>query len=417
MSMTTRLLTVLPAVLLAGAALAACGRRADAPARGRAAHEAAAGTEANEAHREEELPETVRLGAAAIAEAGIGTWTVKPVNLEHLLVLNGQVGHDENRLLQVSASVRGRVVGIAVDLGARVRAGDVLATIESVELGRAREELVRETSALRVASRAYERAQALVAAKAISAGEFQSREGEYQTRKAAVDAAERSLHLLGEPQSEVDRRRVAAETGSHSAGDGATLAVRAPFAGRVIERKVTPGSFFEALQPLLTLADISTVWVFARAYEKDLALLREGVAVTLRAEAFPQDAFRGKVDFVDSVVDPATRTLRLRASVPNPAEKLRPGMFVKAQVDVPQSYEGKTVLAVPQSALQTLEGRTTLFVQREAGVFGRRVVETGHTFEGFTEIYKGIAAGDVVVTEGSFVLKSEFARASLADEH
>jgi len=193
--------------------------------------------------------------------------------------------------------------------------------------------------------------------------------------------------------------------------------VRAPFAGRVIDRKVTPGTLFEAMQPLVTLADISTVWVFAQAYEKDLALLRDGVAVTLRTEAWPQEVFRGQVDFVGSVVDPATRTLRVRATVPNPGEKLRPGMFVKAQVDVPQAYEGETVLAVPQSALQTLEGRTTVFVQSDPGLFARRLVETGHSFEGFTEVYSGIRAGDVVVTEGSFVLKSEFARASLAQEH
>jgi cobalt-zinc-cadmium efflux system membrane fusion protein len=107
----------------------------------------------------------------------------------------------------------------------------------------------------------------------------------------------------------------------------------------------------------------------------------------------------------------------VRASVRNPGEKLRPGMFVKAQVDVPQSYEGRTVLAVPQSALQTLEGRTTVFVQTGPGVFVRRIVETGHSFEGFTEIYSGIREADVVVTEGSFVLKSEFAKASLAEDH
>jgi cobalt-zinc-cadmium efflux system membrane fusion protein len=108
--------------------------------------------------------------------------------------------------------------------------------------------------------------------------------------------------------------------------------------------------------------------------------------------------------------------VKVRASVRNPGEKLRPGMFVKAQVDVPQSYEGSTVLAVPQSALQTLEDRTTVFLQTEPGVFGRRIVETGHSFEGFTEIYSGVKAGDVVVTEGSFVVKSEFAKATLAEQ-
>jgi cobalt-zinc-cadmium efflux system membrane fusion protein len=386
-----------PALCYALSTLAACGAGAtprEADTRAPGAHD-----EAKEDHHDEEaMPDSVRLSSAAVAEAGIGTWTVAPVNLEHLLILNGQVGHDEDRLLQVGANVRGRVVSIPVDLGDRVSRGDVLITVESVELGRAREDLIREVSALRVAERAYERARSLVEAKAISEGEFQEREGAYLARKSAADAAERTLHILGESPEQIDRLR--AEAGSDSPTPeqtplrGAALAVRAPFAGRVIDRKVTPGSLFEAMQPLLTLADISTVWVFAQAYEKDLALLRDGVALTLRTEAWPEEVFQGRVDFIGSVVDPATRTLRVRATVPNPQEKLRPGMFVKAQVDVPQAYEGDTVLAVPQSALQTLEGRTIVFVQAEPGVFVRRLVETGHSFEGFTELYSGIRAGD-----------------------
>ena len=101
----------------------------------------------------------------------------------------------------------------------------------------------------------------------------------------------------------------------------------------------------------------------------------------------------------------------------NRAEKLRPGMFVKAQVHVPKpEAEAKATVAVPQAALQTLEGRTTVFVQTEPGVFVRHFVETGHTFEGFTEILSGVKAGDLIVSEGSFVLKSEFAKASLVEE-
>ncbi len=404
------------AALLLVAAVTGCGRKPagteSASQKPEAGHAATPGG----AHQEEGMPETVRLTSAAIAEAGIGTWTVKPVDLEHLLVLNGTVGHDENKLLQLSANVRGRIVTIPVDLGARVQKGDILLTIESIELGRAREELVREASTLRVASRAYDRAKALVDAKAISAGEFQAREGDFLSKRAAADAAERTLHLLGESQAQVDHLRARAEAGSgHDPEDGAGMALRAPFAGRVIDRKATPGALFEAMQPLLTLADPSSVWVFMQAYEKDIALLKEGVAVTLRTEAYPQEAFRGRVDFLGSVVDSATRTIKVRATVANGSEKLRPGMFVKAQVDVPQSAEAKA-LAVPQSALQTLEGRTTLFVQIEPGVFGRRVVETGHSFEGFTEVYSGLKAGDVVVTEGSFVVKSEFAKASLAEQ-
>lgn len=379
---------------------------------------AAAKPENEEGEKREETPGRVTLTAAAISEAGIATWQVKPVDLEHLLVLTGSVGHDENRLLQVASNVRGRVVSIPVDLGARVRKGDALLVLESVELGRAREEFLRETSTLRVASRAYERAKTLVEAKAISSGEFQAREGEYLSRKAAAQAAERALHLLGDDDDEIRRLKTAAESdGDLHAGDAPRLTLRAPFDGRVVDRKVTPGALVEALQPLAIVANLSSVWVFLQAYEKDLALLHTGLPVTIRTEAYPQESFKGRIDFVGSSLDPVTRTVRIRATVENPTEKLKPGMFVRAHVDVPKpAAEARLILVVPQAALQTLAGRTTLFVQAEPGVFERRFVEVGHSFEGFTEVLAGVKAGDVVVTEGSFVVKSEFAKASLQEE-
>ncbi len=403
--------------LLLGGLLAVGGsacRRAPQPTpENHERHDDAAGDE------HEAMPGRVTLTAAAISEAGIATWQVKPVDLEHLLVLTGSVQHDENHLLQVASNVRGRVAAIPVDLGARVRKGDPLLVLESVELGRAREEFLREASALRVAARAYERAKTLVAAQAISAGEFQSREGEYLARRAAAQAAERALHLLGDDDAEILRLKGAAESDAELlSGDVPRLTLRAPFDGRVSERKVTPGALVEALQPLVTVANLSSVWVFLQAYEKDLALLHEGLTVTIRAEAYPQEAFVGRIDFVAGSLDEATRTVRVRATVANRAERLKPGMFVKAHVDVPKpAAEAKLLLVVPQSALQTLEGRSTLFVQTTPGVFERRFVEIGHSFEGFTEVLAGVKARDVVVTEGSFVVKSEFAKASLAEEH
>ncbi|MGH7322728.1 MAG: efflux RND transporter periplasmic adaptor subunit [Candidatus Rokuibacteriota bacterium] len=404
------------ALSLAAAALfgiAACQQKtASAPETGPA-----------EAKAEERgVPESVRLTPAAISESGITMWKVQPVDLEHLLVLNGSVSYNEDRLLNLAVNVKGRVASIRVDLGARVRNGDPILEVESVELGKAREEFLTELSGLRVSTRAYERAKALVDAKAISAGEFQTREGDYLAKKAAAQAAERALHLYGLSDEEVAGLRAAVEsnepTASAEVDHAPRLVVRAPFEGRVIDRKVTPGALFEAQQPLATIADLRTVWVFLQAYEKDLALLREGVAVTLTTDAYPQETFRGRVDFLGSVVDAATRTVRLRATVDNRSEKLRPGMFVKARVDIPKpEAEAKAILAVPQLALQTLEGRQIVFVQTQPGVFVRKYVETGHTFEGFTEILSGVKPGEVIVTEGSFVLKSEFAKATLAEQH
>jgi membrane fusion protein, heavy metal efflux system len=368
--------------------------------------------------KRDETPGRVTLTAAAISEAGITTWQVKPVDLEHLLVLTGNVSADENHLLQVASNVRGRVASIGADLGAWVRKGDTLLVIESVELAKAREEFLRETAALRVAARSYERAKGLVEAEAISIGELETREGEYLSRKAAAQGAERTLRALGDGEETVRRLKTAAESdGERGTAGAAQLTVSAPFDGRIIDRKVTPGALVEALQPLMTVANLRTVWVFLQAYEKDLALLSAGLPVTIRAEAYPQDSFKGRIDVVGSTVDTATRTVRMRATVDNRAEKLKPGMFITAHVDVPKpEAEAKLILVVPQSALQTLEGRTVLFAQAEPGVFERRLVEVGHSFEGFTEVLAGVKAGDIVVTEGSFVVKSEFAKASLVEQ-
>jgi cobalt-zinc-cadmium efflux system membrane fusion protein len=412
--MTARCVRALLLILAAGAGGAACRKPPASEAQ-----TAAEGTKAAPEEAAETLPESVRLTTAALSEAGITTWKVQPVDLEHMLVLTGSVDYDENRLLQLAANVKGRAAAIRVDLGARVRKGDPILEIESVELGRAREELLRDLVGLRVSARAYERARTLAEAKAISAGEFQAREGDYQAKKAAAEAAERSLHLYGVDDREIAALRASVESNGTlpSGHDAPRLVLRAPFDGRVIDRRVTPGALFEAMQPLVTVADLSSVWVFLQAYEKDLALLHDGVPVTIRTEAFPQDAFEGRVDFLGSVVEKATRTVRVRATVGNRAEKLRPGMFVKAQVHVPKpEAEARAIVAVPQAALQTLEGRTTVFVQTEPGAFVRHFVETGHTFEGFTEVLSGVKAGELIVSEGSFVLKSEFAKASLVEE-
>ena len=394
-------------LVLASVASAGCGRR-PAETKGEA-H----GEEEHAGEEHEPLPDTVRLTSAAIAEASIATWKVEPVPLEHLLVVPGDVGYDENRLLTVSSSVRGRVASIPVDLGQRVGRGAVLLRIESVELGRAREEYLKAAAELRVAEKAYERAKRLVTEKAISPAELQSREATYLSGVAARDAAAGALRQAGESEEGIG----ALGSGGGRPSGVATVDLRAPFAGEVIDRKITPGSLVEAFQPLLVLADTRQLWVFFRVYEKDLALVHTGLPVAIVADAYPDVRFSGTIDFVGGDVDTSTRAVRVRAVVPNPGGKLKPGMFVKGQIEVPKPASEAGTPAVPQSALQTLEGRPTIFVRTGPETFARRFVETGHTFEGFTEILAGVKPGEEVVTEGSFVLKSEFAKATLADDH
>ena len=363
-------------------------------------------------HGEEGLPGSVKLTAAAISEANIDTWKVEPVSLEHLLIVPGNVGYDENRLLVVSASVRGRVAGIAVDLGDRVTKGQPIAWLESVEFGKVREDYIRAAAEFRVAEKAYERAKRLVGEKAISGAEFQTREADYQSRRAGLQAAAGALRQAGESEAQIQ----ALGGGGGSGAGVARVAVRSPFAGQIIDRKVTPGTLVEAFQPLVTVADLSSLWIFFQVPEKDLALLRDGLPVKILSESYPDEHFSGRVDFIGGELDTATRTVRVRATVANRGAKLKPGLFVKGQIEIPRPQKEAGVLAVPQSALQTLEGRSTVFVQSGPETFVRRFVETGHTFEGFTEVLSGIRRGEVVVTEGSFVLKSEFAKALLQED-
>jgi len=206
--MTAKSVRTLVLILSAGVAGAAC-RKPPASEAETAAEATKAAPEQPASH--EALPQSVRLTPAALSEAGITTWKVQPVDLEHMLVLTGSVDYDENRLLQLAANVKGRAALIRVDLGARVRKGDPILEIESVELGRAREELLRELSSLRVSARAYERAKTLVQAKAISTGEFQAREGDYLAKKAAAEAAERALHLYGVGDEEIAALRASVE--------------------------------------------------------------------------------------------------------------------------------------------------------------------------------------------------------------
>ena len=180
MRATDRNATPLLLLLLALGLSVGCGRGGedrDAP------HGHADESEHAEAGAHEpEIPDSVRLTGAAIAESGIQTWKVQSMDLEHLLVLTGTIGHDENRLLHVASNLRGRVAEIPVDLGQRVRKGDPIVWIESVDLSHAWDEFVKALSDLRIAERAYERARSLLETKAISAGEYQVREGAYLAR-------------------------------------------------------------------------------------------------------------------------------------------------------------------------------------------------------------------------------------------
>jgi RND family efflux transporter MFP subunit len=176
----------------------------------------------------------------------------------------------------------------------------------------------------------------------------------------------------------------------------------------VLARNANLGLVVNSAQELFTVADLSTVWVMASVNEKDFASVRVGSTAAITASAYPARTWKGRVSYIQPQVDATTRTAQARIEVPNPGETLRIEMYV----DVEFSSQGQAGLAVPEAAVQSIGERKYVFVPvpKSEGSFTVRQVRLGAAANGYYPVLDGLKSGDVVVTEGSFILKSEAIR-------
>jgi cobalt-zinc-cadmium efflux system membrane fusion protein len=348
----------------------------------------------------------VELSPAAVAAAGIKSEPVVLRAVDEVLSLSGTIGYDENQVARVAPRIGGRVTKILADFGDTVRSGQVLAEIDSPDLGQALADWRKSRSVFTVRQRDYERAQRLLDGKAISQSEFLSREGEFLIAKAEMESKDSHLHLLGLSHDEV--ARLTAEEELKSA-----FPLRSPIAGKVIDRQINPGEVVEASKPLFTVGDLSNLWLLARVYEKDLRHLHVGQDVDVSSDALPGETFAGRVDYIGDQVDQDSRTVRARAVLRNPDGKLKPGLFVVAHVVV---GSGTPVVVVPASAVQDIDGVATIFVEVTPGVFEPRPIETGRVGKTFVEVVKGIEPKSLVVSQGTLTLKTELLKSELGGD-
>jgi len=182
----------------------------------------------------------------------------------------------------------------------------------------------------------------------------------------------------------------------------------------VLEMHAVPGEQVRPDEAILTVGDLSDLWIWADLYEDQLgqvlthekAKLRAGVSV----KSFPGELFPGSVDFVAPTMDEKTRTVKARIAVKNPSGKLRAGMFAAVQLYLPGDEEG---LAVPRAAVLADEGRSFVFVRQQGEFFMRRPVVTGRTGLDWIEVTKGLSGGETVASEGAFLLKSDVLRSKM----
>jgi cobalt-zinc-cadmium efflux system membrane fusion protein len=296
-----------------------------------------------------------------------------------------------------------------------VKKGQKLADLESADIDQAEADYLkaladfenaRRTSAAEVkfAQATYDRTKMLfeksiTAGKNVEAAEHDlelakaSASSSVAGAKAALTSARRHLLILGLKESEVDAL-------ASKSSLGAMFSLTAPIAGIVIERNATIGATVGADANVFKIIDISRVWIDANVFEKDLERVRLGQEVEVKVPAFPGSSFSGRVILVSSVVDPETRSVKVRTEVPNPDNRLKPDMFANVEIITEQH---STAISIPQSAVLKDGEKQVVFVADGNG-YKKREVTVGIANNDRVEIIEGLAAGDKVVVKGNYLL-------------
>lgn len=321
------------------------------------------------------------------------------------VVILGEARVNEEAYAEIGASIPARVRRLLVNAGDRVRAGQAVVELESIELGRARAAHTSASARESLARGAVERKRGLAVERIVSQREVQEAEAEHAGALAEQQAAAEVLAALG---SELGRNE-------SSAGKGSQFSLTSPLAGTVLSRDGAPGRMVDMTRPIVRVASLETLWVEVHAFERDALRVRQGAAARISFAALPGRTFDGTVRWIGSEVDVASRTMPVRLEVKNSDGALRPGMSASAWV--PLGDGGDHVVTVPSLALQRLSSGWVVFLARGEGVFEARAVGRGRDLGGEVEIVSGLAAPESVVVEGAFLLKAEAEKARGGGDH
>ncbi len=348
----------------------------------------------------------VRVDPGLVEMALVSVGQVEQRHLDLPLRINATVGFNELRTVHVSPRAAGVVRSLAVDYGDVVTRGTTLLTVDSQELGEAAAAFLEASASLRLADATLHRQRELRDAGVTSERELlEARQAQESAAIRAGTARDRLLRM-GLSAREVERL---------ASGDNASmgiLAVRAPQDGTVLDLDATPGELVEPGDHVALVGDLSTVWIWGDLYEEDLAAMAVAMAdgpldAVFETPAIPGRTFSGRADVLGSQLDPLTRTTRVRITVDNPEGLLRPGMFGTVGLRLGDSGSS---LVVPSTAVCSDGDRDFVFVRIDGDLFMRRPVRLGRAGDGLVEVRGGVSAGQEVVTDGSFLLKSDVLR-------
>jgi membrane fusion protein, heavy metal efflux system len=355
----------------------------------------------------------IEIGAQAQRNFGLQVEAAEIHELNEYLLVPGTVQPTDSRVVTVRPLARGRLHDVLVRVGDRVRKGQTLATYDNIEAGELTAQLAGASAELerlrlqeRNLGRQTDRARALADIGAVPKKELEQALADQQGAQQSIKSQE---SLAAGMLARLRRFGI-----SPNDGQGPLVtAITSPFAGVVTKQDASPGEVVESTSALFTIADLTTVWVQAEVYEKDLGRLRLGQRAFITVDTYPNRQFTGTVAYVSDFLDPRTRTARVRCEVPNGAIQLKLEMY--ANVNLPTTFS-RRALAVRTGAIQEVGGKAVVFVPKAATQFEMRWVSAGHTVGDLVEITGGLKEGEPVVIAGAFHLKSVLVGKDLGED-
>lgn len=318
---------------------------------------------------------------------------VQQSSIPHVIQLPGAVAYNDFETTPVITQVGGPVVRILVFPGQEVRQGQPMMEVTSPEYAQMRDNYIKARDSYALAEKTYKRSEDLYAHHAISLSALEQAESGEVQANADMVAAWQTLKTLGlSSQSAV--LQVAASP---------LIPVLAPISGEVVERTVAPGQVVQAgATQCFTISNMNTVWVLANVYQSDLAYIRQGQAVSVETNVYPE-LFHGRISYIAPAMDPNTRTLQVRIVTENPGQRLKKDMYVTVAVNAGSI---QNALSVPDSAvLRNSENQPFVYTIAGPDEFAQRLISIGETQSGRTQVTSGLQAGEEVVADGSLFLQ------------
>jgi cobalt-zinc-cadmium efflux system membrane fusion protein len=346
----------------------------------------------------DEQSEKVALTDAQVAGAGISVQVAGPANINSMTTMTGTIRFNEDRTAHVVPRLAGIVESVHADLGQRVKKGQVLAVVASMALAEHRSEFFTAQNRLALAKTNFEREQKLWQDKISAEQDYLQARQAMQEAKIAEQNAQQKLSALGAP--------------STGAGTLNTYQLRAPFDGVIVEKHISLGESIKEDSNVFTISDLSTVWAEIAVPASNLEAVRVGAKATIKAAALATES-AGTITYVGALLGEQTRTAKARVVLTNPNSSWRPGLFVSVDI---ASGSSQVDVAVPIDAIQSVEGKPTVFV-REKGGFEVHHVVLGKADGKLTEVVEGLKPGSQYAAKGSFLIKAELGKSSAEHTH